>query len=294
MTVSPPRPSGPHLNALRAFEAAARLKGFKTAAAELCVTPGAVSQHVKALEHWVGAPLFERRTQGVELTRLGRAVIDDFSDAFDLLGLAQRKLRAGAGGAEIRIAALPAVAQLWLAPRMSKIRRHLPGITLSVTALETPPNLAREMYDLSLFIRDPAKVPGGIVLAPDGIMPVCSPEIAKLVESPAELDRHYLLHDHVWASDWDDWYAASGYRRKPGSAAGATYSLYALAVTEALAGAGLLIGHKCLIGDHLSDGRLVAPFGDAMPTGRALVLEGGQPASAGAEKIVQALRKTGT
>ena len=70
MSVSPPRPKGPPLNALRAFEAAARLGGFANAADELCVTPGAVSQHIKALEDWIGADLFERRSQGVRLSAL--------------------------------------------------------------------------------------------------------------------------------------------------------------------------------------------------------------------------------
>ena len=197
MSVSPPRPVGPHLNALRAFEAAARLGGFKAAAAELCVTPGAVSQQVKALEDWAGAPLFDRRAQGVQLTDLGRSVIADFTVAFDLLDRAQRQLRAGAAGSEIHIAALPAVAQLWLAPRMPDIRRQLPGVTLSVSALETPPNLAREMYDLSLFIREPAAVPDGIQLAEDRIFPVCSPAIAKDITAPETLARQTLLRDAV-------------------------------------------------------------------------------------------------
>ena len=68
MPVSPPRPKGPPLNALRAYEAAARLGGFAAAAEELCVTPGAISQHIKTLEDWAGAPLFLRRSHGVRLT----------------------------------------------------------------------------------------------------------------------------------------------------------------------------------------------------------------------------------
>ena len=75
MSVAPPRPKGPHLNALRAFEAAARLGGFRMAAGELGVTPGAIAQHVKALEEWAGAALFERQSQGVVLTALGERTL---------------------------------------------------------------------------------------------------------------------------------------------------------------------------------------------------------------------------
>ena len=80
--LTPPKPAAPPLNSLRAFEAAARLGGFKAAAAELSVTPGAVAQHIKQLEAWCGAQLFERKSQGVRLSALGAAVSADFSAAF--------------------------------------------------------------------------------------------------------------------------------------------------------------------------------------------------------------------
>lgn len=297
MSVSPPGPAGPQLNALRAFEAAARLGGFKAAAVELCVTPGAVSQQVKALEQWVGSALFKRQAQGVQLTALGRSVIAEFTEAFDMLGRAQRKMRAGAAMPEVHIAALPAVAQLWLGPRMPQIRAQLPHTRISVTALEMPPNLDREMYDLSLFVRDPVEVADGIVLADDGIMPVCSPSLAPFIESIEDLNGQTLLQDLAWSTDWDDWYALSGAGPKSGGGTparpGPAYSLYALAVAECVAGAGMLIGHKCLIGDHLDRGDLIAPIGPALPTGRALVLERAKPVSAVVEAIVVQLGNTG-
>ena len=112
MSISPPRPKGPPLNALRAFEAAARLGGFTPAADELCVTPGAISQHIKSLEDWAGSPLFVRRSQGVSLTELGESVAAEFSTAFDAMGNAVRALRTRAAQSSINIAALPSVAQL--------------------------------------------------------------------------------------------------------------------------------------------------------------------------------------
>jgi LysR family glycine cleavage system transcriptional activator len=86
MRVAPTRPKGPPLNALRAFEAAARLGGFAKAAEELSVTPAAVAQQIKSLESWSGAPLFERRSQSVQLTDLGREMFAELKIAFDRLG----------------------------------------------------------------------------------------------------------------------------------------------------------------------------------------------------------------
>ena len=124
------------------------------AAVELSVTPGAVAQHVKALEAWIGADLFERRSQGVALTAVGAAVADDLGSAFDRLGEAVIKMRRLAPGPEIRIATLPSVAQLWLSPRLPRIRQAVPEATVSVIATERPPNTLREPIDLTLFFEE--------------------------------------------------------------------------------------------------------------------------------------------
>ena len=82
MSIIPPRPRGPHLNALRAFEAAARLGSFTSAAEELGVSPGAIAQHIKALEEWARAPLFARNARGVSVTRLAESLLPDFSGLY--------------------------------------------------------------------------------------------------------------------------------------------------------------------------------------------------------------------
>ena len=96
MNISPPRPKGPPLNALRAFETAARRGSFTAAADELCVTPGAIAQHIKTLESWAGARLFIRQAHGVKLTTLGSDILPGFVSAFDQLGDAVQTLRARA------------------------------------------------------------------------------------------------------------------------------------------------------------------------------------------------------
>lgn len=287
MSVSPPRPKGPPLNALRAFEAAARLGGFALAAEELGVTPGAVSQHIRTLEDWLGAPLFHRRSQGVILTDLGAATAPALTGAFDALGGAVQQMRARSGQATVHVAALPGVAQLWLSPRLPAIRAALPGIGLSVSAVETPPNLSREPFDLSLFLRDPGELPDAEVLEEDAIFPVCAPDLAARLSAPEDLRDAPLLHDAFWSGDWPFWArgvlgSADGFDR------GARYSLYAIALDEARHGAGVLMGHACLVRAALDRGELMAPFGSraVLPTGRALVLDMAGPHAAPAARAV--------
>ena len=273
MSITPPRPRGPHLNALRSFEAAARLGGFAAAAEELCVTPGAVSQQVKALEDWIGASLFERRTQGVALTVLGQGTLADFSTAFDALGGALHGLRAQAPRTAVHIAALPSIAQLWLTPRLAAVRAALPGQSISVTAMEAPPNLRREIFDISVFYSDS---PQRHALEPDVIFPVCTPQIAARLNTPADLADEVLIHDATWHHDWQKWHSAAGSVIDAQQQA-AVYSLYAIAVDEALGGAGVLMGHRALVSGHLKSGRLVKPFDLECPTGAHLVVQVAHP-----------------
>lgn len=272
MPVSPPRPKGPHLNALRAFEAAARLGGFAAAAEELGVTPGAISQHIRSLEAWAGSPLFVRGAQGVKLNATGKALMPGFVSAFDALGEAVRALRAMAPRPRISIAALPSVAQLWLQPRLPALRAALPGMELSVTVLEQPPNLLREMFDVTLFMRDPETVDDGLVLARDQLAPVCAPALAERLTRPSDLADHTLIHDESWSGDWAAWARATGADIGDPSR-GTHFSLYGMAVAEAEMGAGVLLGHLPLLDRALAAGRLVLPFDAAIPIDLSLVAE---------------------
>jgi len=272
LSITPPRPKGPPLNALRAFESAARLGGFALAAEELCVTPGAISQHIKTLEDWAGADLFQRRAHGVELTEFGAETLPDLSAAFDAMGVAVHSMRAGSGQAHVHIAALPSVAQLWVSPRLPALRAALPEVSLSISAVETPPNLARGVFDLSVFLRPATGASGETVLARDMITPVCAPELARNLRHPSELRDVTLLHDALWAGDWALW-AKAVLGDADGFVQGPRFSLYALALDEARHGAGVLMGHEALVRPALDRGDLVAPFEHSVPTGLSLVLE---------------------
>jgi DNA-binding transcriptional LysR family regulator len=255
MPVLPPRPKSLPLTALRAFETAARLGGFSAAAEELGVSPGAISAHVKTIEDELQAKLFTRTARGVTLTALGQRVLPEFTRAFDQMGDAVQTLRTQAAPHVVHIAALPAVAQFWLSPRLPGLRAAAPEISISITAMETPPNLKRAPFDLCLFYGSGQ----GNWIADDVIFPVCAPTLANQLDTPEDLMNAPCLTDTSWESDWADWAAVAlpGTQFAP---RGPVFSLYALAVEETINGAGVLMGHQALIAPHLAAGTLVAPF----------------------------------
>ncbi|PLS21900.1 LysR family transcriptional regulator [Neptunicoccus cionae] len=257
MAVNPPRPSLPSLNAMRAFESAARLGGFKQAAAELNVSAGAVAQHVKTLEGWCGGALFMRHAQGVSLSPLGQQVLPEFIDAFDAISVASQKLRSLAAPRSLNIATLPSVAQLLLAEWLPDLRRALPETRISVTAMETPPNLSREPFDLSIFFGAAADDAGAILLAgPDHLLPVCAPDLAQGVGGFEDLMALPHISDQFWPDDWARW-AKAAFPEQNYSGTGPSYSLYSVAVREAVNGGGVLMGHETLVAPLLARGDLV-------------------------------------
>lgn len=271
MAVNPTRPKGPPLNSLRAFEAAARHPSFVLAAQELGVSPGAVSQHIKTLEAWTGGALFTRRANDVRLTETGQQLAPGFTAAFDELGNAIRALRNARPERHIHIATMPGIAQLWLPARLSAFRAATSDVRLSVTALERPPNLRRELFDLSIFITEPDPDEMEITIAEDVIYPVCAPEIAQKINSTNDLFSLPRLLDQSWQDDWQIWAMSAGLSLADATAT-ERYSLYGLAIQETLAGAGVLMGHDCLVREHVKAGRLVAAHEHQCKTGKILSL----------------------
>lgn len=288
MPIDPPFPRLPPLNALRAFEAAARLGGFAAAADELKVTPGAIAAHIKALEDELGAALFERHSRGVRLTALGRSALPAFVDAFDRLGMAAQDLRQAAAPGKVNIAALPAIAELWLSPRLAGLRDILPGLDVSISAVETPPNLKRAPFDLCAFFMDTPPA-GARVVGEDSILPVCAPSLAARLRTPDDLLSQVCLTDTAWEEDWTVW-ADVAMPGRPFVPRGPRYSLYSLGVAQAVSGAGILMGHRMLVERHLREGTLVAPFDMEVSLGRVLALwRYGGASSATPSKIIREL-----
>lgn len=272
MPVKPPRPRLPSLNALRAFEAAARLESFAKAADEIGVTAGAITQQIRQLEAALGFTVFRRLPQGVALTDAAREALPRLTRGFDMLGQAVQALREAQPNRPLAIAALPCIAQLWLSPRLPALQAAFPDLQMSISAMEEPPDPQRDPYDLALFYRESAPANGGLQLDADAILPVCAPSLAAKLAAPADLATQTLLHDAVWRGDWARWlgFATPGARVDPNR--GPAFSLYSLALDACLSGSGVLMGRMSLVDPHLASGRLVAPFPKAMPTPDRLTL----------------------
>ncbi len=181
------RAAPPSLNALRAFEAAARHGGYVAAAQELHVTPAAIGAQVKGLEAWLGRPLFHRRPNGLCLTAEGRAVLPTLTTAFDAVNQAVRVMRAVGRPRSLTLAALPCIAQLWLAPRLPALQAAF-DLDVAILTRDDPPDYLREMVDLGLYFGDAA--PAGCtsrVLARDDLFPVCAPALAAALRHPRDL-----------------------------------------------------------------------------------------------------------
>ncbi|MET7242579.1 LysR family transcriptional regulator, partial [Methylobacterium sp. EM32] len=264
------RAAPPSLNALRAFEAAARHGGYGAAARELHVTPAAIGAQVKGLEAWLGRPLFHRRPNGLCLTAEGRAVLPSLTTAFDAVNQAVRVMRAVGRPRSLTLAALPCIAQLWLAPRLPGLQAAF-DLDVAILTRDDPPDYARESVDLGLYFGEAPAGCTSVVLAQDDLFPVCSPSLAATLHHPRDLSGATLLHDSVWREDWPRWLARYGTGAlRP--AREAAFSLYGIALDAALAGHGVLIGHSALLGEALAAGRLVAPFGDRVVAGASLRL----------------------
>src|ERR1700753_1332931 len=145
------RRSLPPLNAVRAFEAAARLGSFKEAAAELSVTHGAVSQQVRLLESWLGTPsLFRRSVRRGVLTPAGAALLAEFGPALDRISAAvqhHRERRGDAPVAVLRVNALATFSLRWLLPRMNRFRSEHPDIEVRLATLNAAVDSFPEAID---------------------------------------------------------------------------------------------------------------------------------------------------
>lgn len=280
MPIKPPRPRLPSLNALRAFEAAARLESFAKAAEEIGVTAGAVTQQIRQLEATLGFAVFRRLPQGVALTDAAREALPRLTRGFDMLGQAVQTLREAQPHRPLAIAALPCIAQLWLSPRLPALQAAFPDLQISISAMEESPDPQRDPYDLSLFYRENVPNSGGLQLATDAILPVCPPSLATKLPTPADLATQTLLHDAVWRGDWARWLAFAAPGAKVDPSRGPAFSLYSLALDACLSGSGVLIGRMSLVGPHLAEGRLIAPFPQAMPTPDRLTLAAATAAGA--------------
>jgi LysR family transcriptional regulator, glycine cleavage system transcriptional activator len=269
--MAPPPPQRrllPPLNAVRAFEAAARRASFKHAAEELGVTHGAISRQIQLLEEWLGAPsLFRRLNRGVALTPEGGALLAEFGPALDRISAAARQHRERQGrpvATVLRVNALATFSLRWLLPRLTLFRQAHPGIEVQLTTANEPVDALPEEYDV--VIRGGPDTFFGFVSRPllhERRLPVCNPTLMKRhpLTTIADLERHTLLHVSTMPKLWRDWLTVAGHADlKP--AATLTLDHFYLSIQAAVDGLGVAMGPTALVSDDLAAGRLVTPFPD--------------------------------
>ena len=258
----------PPLNALRAFEAAARHESFSAAAEELHVTHGAISHQVKALEEWLGLPLFERRTRAVRLTEPGSAYLPVIEGAFNQIHGVTTTLLQARGDAPLHVTTTPAFAVRWLAPRLGRLWQALPDLDLRLHEVAWTTNVDPGTSQADLVIRVGAASGAGLVSVPlmaGNVTPMCSPRLlgdGPALESPDDLLNYRLLHSHSY-DPWQEWFSRSGVSNAD-VAHGPIFDDTNLAYTAALAGQGVGLLHTALTTEETAAGQLVQPF-DAGP-----------------------------
>jgi LysR family glycine cleavage system transcriptional activator len=258
----------PPLNSLRTFEAAARHLNFTNAAEELCVTQAAISHQIKALEGYLGAPLFIRSPRKLELTETGAKLLPVVQNALDTIGQMISTIRSEDDVAPVSIAVAPSFAANWLLPRLDSLFQEHPKIELSLRHTNAPVDFTREPVDLAVTYGQ-GKWRGLLaqsILEID-FFPVCSPKILqgkKELVSANDLQHFTLLHDSDHRS-WTEWFALAG-AADADPTRGTIIDDTNVLIQAAVDGLGVAMGSEPFVREHISAGRLVRPFETTLTT----------------------------
>ena len=264
----------PPLNSLKVFEAAARHLSFTKAAEELHVTPGAVSQQIKALEDFLQTPVFRREKRALLLTDEAQASLPVLREGFDKLTEAADILAAKADTRRLAVSVAPSFASKWLVPRLDSFQEANPEIDVWVSADMDVVDFAVEDVDLAVRYGG-GRYPGLVVdhLMAEKIVPVCAPSLLtgnNPLKEPEDLVHHTLLHDSSPDKDekipnWPMWLKAAGVCHKEGTR-GLKFNQSSLVIEAAVAGKGVALAKSALALADLEAGRLVIPFDLKTPT----------------------------
>lgn len=256
----------PPLNALRAFESAARNQSFLLAAQELHVSAASVSRFVKLLEADLGQALFIRYPNGVVLTQAGGDYLLAIQPSLQHISLATDKLRQQSVKSRLKIVSIPAIAETWLVSRLWSFQQAYKDIQINLVVdhqtvvdkqlANLHPNEATVVLNYSNGIRDGAD---SFAMPKDKLTLVCNHEIAKTLKQPSDIFNQPLLVDIDWQQDWQAWLKRAGLPTKiPNNHL--DFERYSMVLHAALAGKGVAIGHTTLLESYLQTGALVAPF----------------------------------
>lgn len=266
----------PPLNALRAFEAAARHLSIRRAAEELCITHGAVSRHISKLEQHIGARLFVRHHRQIELTNDGARYNLQINDAFGRINAATAELVASVHRKSLRLKVPPTFAIRWLVPRLARFQARYPDMSVEVsTPFVIPPFASApavpalgpspaQDFDVAVFYGRPDFPPNIVCecLFADVMMPVLRPDLAKslpALNKPADLACHVLLHSLIRKGDWRDWLRAAGVTGVDPES-GLRFENNGLVYQAVAEGLGVAVAKYTFVADDLASKQLVAPF----------------------------------
>lgn len=260
----------PPLTALRAFDAAARHMSFAMAAAELNVTPAALSFQIKSLEEHLGQPLFKRLNRAVELTEAGRTLAPGAADGFQTLTDAWRATRRLQGNTSLTVAAGPALTAKWLAPRLYDFATEHPEINLRITTSLHLCDLHRDDVDVAIrFGYGTYDDLYAVHARKEWLTPAMTPALAEqfptpesLVDAPLVINEYDSFLDPP--CDWPTWFRAIGIKNFEPK--GVQFSNVEHSIDAACAGVGVLLGRRPLLIKDVLDGRLVTPFKIAIET----------------------------
>ncbi len=269
----------PPLNACRAFEAAARLGSFARAAAELNVTPTAVSHHVKTLEAWTGRRLFVRRNNAIVGTDAARHLAPAIAEALERIAGGVESLTGDAQPNHLSISVQPDFALKWLIPRLPGFAALHPALELRLVTAYRSIDFVSEDIDLAIrYLDQAALAETGADLRAEALLsadliPVASPMLfpPDRPADPGQLRDSTLLHVLSAPEDWSSWLALAGVSEVD-ARRGPKFDSYALTGEAAVQGWGVALGRIGLIDADIAAGRLVAPFAPRLPGRRTWVM----------------------
>ncbi len=253
----------PSLTGLQCFEAAARHGSFTRAAAELCVTQGAVSRQIAALESHLGIALFQRLHHQLVLTEAGHSYLGKVRSGLNLLESATAELLAHGGrGGLLNLSVPPTMATNWLIPRLHRFTQRNPEVTLNFIRYLHSHDFAMAELDAAIQYGE-GVWPNAIAQYLTGrrITAICRADIAARIDSrkPESLMTQTLLHHLMVPTLWQEWFDAMDARHLTG-AAGPRFDQFSLIIKATLVGFGVGMVPRFLVQEELARGTLVEPF----------------------------------
>jgi LysR family glycine cleavage system transcriptional activator len=267
----------PPLNSVKAFEAAARLGSFVSAALELGVTPVAVGQQVRNLESYFGKQLFSRHGNRIALTDAGQSIYPQTSRALGELSAMTVRIQESETQALLVVSVPFSIADLWLVPKLAKLFEIFPQMAIDLRVDEDPVDWAKHTIDVRISYGDFHYPELQVTpLFTDEVTPVCSPDFQVRfgIQGPdlTKVPESAFIHTH-WGPNyvshptWSDWFRTLGVDRRPDPARGRRVGLSSLALSSARLGWGIALGQKEMARHDLEAGRLICLSQESIPLG---------------------------